>query len=1167
MRTAATEDREERSTSPAFAAAGGLCQAHDALANNNPTPRKPERGGDEMGGWRGRAVQLRNATLLAVLSTLPSVGARAQGATAATPSPIPLVVGATLNASQRANEAATYAFVAEQQRTYLIEVEQQSLDLVVAVEQPDGTVESFDSPVRREGTEIVLLEHAQPGTHRVILRSEEHTGAVGGHSILVSVYGPAIDARELGAVRLMSEASARYREGGQTAWIAASNDYLAAAEIFKALPQPRREAQAKFSAAMIAYSHTKDYTRAAELAAEAAELYDGVGDEARAAKARYLQGKALTDIPGSTADKESRYTHALALYAEAGAVQTRLGRVYDLAQTTNEIGLVYFDRSDWRNARRYWTEAAASFRGINEWSGELLAVANLAVVDFEEGYVETAIEEVKHTLRLMPRNGEVRQRASALSNLGGMQRVFGRYDEAVRSFSDSLALGEELDDPFYVGKSLFGIGETYYSMGELDLAAEYLRAALPKRREANDQRGQAAVLRYLGSVEYSQRNYAAALEYHEQALELATSPTDKSLVEALLSQDLVALGRYAEAAAIAVAARDKAVAAASVQLEADALEQLGRVHLAAGDALLAEQSFAGALEIYSAQALHGEQARALNGIALAARATGDLQRAIEYGERALSHIENIRGDIADPRLRAFYLAARHDYYDLQIDLTMQLHARSDASIALAEAGLALSERSRARTLVDLVREADVELDEPNAELAARRTRLYASLGELRRQRDQLSRSAAADESLEAVVDDLAKVENELNLLETEARTANPKRASLTAPQPLSAAELREALDDDSLLIEYALGEERSYVWVVTREQVRAVTLADRKTIEDAATRVYAGLRAPHAASALMQDQRRLADLVLTPIASMLTKDRLLIAADGALQYVPFAALPLVGADGAAHPLLRTREVVGLPSLSVLVGQRAATRSATPSKSLAIFADPVFNRTDPRIALADAAPVVRSMQAELATRSSALSIGTLARLPFSAQEAEAIAGLVPDSERYVAVGFEASRRTLLDLPLDDYRLIHFATHGLIDTRYPDLSALALSGFDASGAPTNGLLGLPDIYALDLNADLVVLSACETALGRDIRGEGLLGLTQGFLYSGAKGVVASLWPVADRATAELMQRFYDQMLRGELRPADALRRAQLSIAAEPRWSHPYYWSAFVMLGDWQ
>ena len=278
----------------------------------------------------------------------------------------------------------------------------------------------------------------------------------------------------------------------------------------------------------------------------------------------------------------------------------------------------------------------------------------------------------------MPPTGNARHRADTLMNLGVMQRVFGRFDEAARSFSDALALGEQLEDPFVIGKSLFGTGETYYSMGELELAAEYLRAALPKRREAADQRGEAAVLRYLGSVEYGQANYAAALEFHEQALNLATVPNDKALVEVLRAQDLVALGRYTEAAQSASAARDQAAAAGSIQLRADALEQLGRVQLADARPHGAMEPLAQALEIYSSQGLHGEQALALNGLALAAREAGDLQRAVEYGERALSHIENVRGEIADPRLRALYLAARHDYYDLQIDLTMQLQAPSDA---------------------------------------------------------------------------------------------------------------------------------------------------------------------------------------------------------------------------------------------------------------------------------------------------------------------------------------------------------------------------------------------------------------------------------------------------------------------------------------------------------
>ena len=1168
----AAETVRQEQPSRVFAPTKGLCQALRALARKILTPQSLKCGGDNMAGWRKRAAQARYATHVAVLSAFPVVTALAQEANTAASSPTPITFGSTLNASQRADETATYEFVAEQARTYLIEIDQQSsLDLVVMVESPDGSSKSFDSPVQREGAELALLERTQSGTYRVILRSEEYTGAAGRHWIRVSDFGAAADPRELGALRLMSDGAARNREGGQAEWVAATNDYLAAAEIWKALTQPRREAEARFAAAMIAYLNTKDRPRSVEFAAQAAKLYSALGDEARAAKASYLEGQSLVDGPGSAADKELQYARALTLYAQAVAVQAPSGRIYDFARTTNAIGVVHFNRNDWRTARRYFVEAATSFRSANEWSGELIPLGNLATLDFEEGYVDAAIQETERMLALWPPNGDEKRRAETLANLGGMQRAFGRYDEATRSFSDSFALGQRLDNPAVIGKALFGIGETYYSMGELELAAEYLRASLPVRREANDQRGEAAVLRYLGSVEYSQGDYAAALDLHEQALRLATSVADKGLVEVLLAQDLAALGRYAEAAQYASAARDRAEAAGAMQLQADALEQLGRVQLADARPREAAAAFDQAFEIYSSQALHGEQARALNGLALAARATGDLPGAIAYGERALSHIENVRGDIADPRLRAFYLAGRRDYYDLQIDLTMQLQSRSDAQAGNADAALELSERSRARSLVDLLREADVDLDEPNPELAARREQLYASLGDLRRQRDQrrlYGASGAADASLETIVHELAETENQLNLLEAEARAANPKRNSLTAPQPVSATELRSALDDESVLVEYALGEEKSYVWVVTREQTRGIALADRKTIEEAAARVYEGLRTNSSRSALAQDLRRLADHVLKPVAPLLTKRRLLIAADGALQYVPFAALPIGGSDGATQPLLETHEVVGLPSLSVLLSQRAGVRRPAPSRALAVFADPVFDRADPRLAFAaPATPVVHSPQAQLATRSSPLGSGTLPRLPFTAQEAQALAALVPESERYVAVGLEASRETLLHLALDDYRLIHFATHGVIDTRYPDLSGLALSGFDASGAPTHGLFGLPDIYALDLNADLVVLSACETALGRNIRGEGLLGLTQGFLYAGAKGVVASLWPVADRATAELMRRFYDHMLRDGLLPADALRRAQSSIAAEPRWSHPYYWSAFVLIGDWQ
>jgi CHAT domain-containing protein len=183
------------------------------------------------------------------------------------------------------------------------------------------------------------------------------------------------------------------------------------------------------------------------------------------------------------------------------------------------------------------------------------------------------------------------------------------------------------------------------------------------------------------------------------------------------------------------------------------------------------------------------------------------------------------------------------------------------------------------------------------------------------------------------------------------------------------------------------------------------------------------------------------------------------------------------------------------------------------------------------------------------------------------EGEAIAALVPADRRLLARGFGASRAAVLGADLRDFRYVHFATHGLVDARYPGLSALVLSQFDEQGRPQDGFLRLSDIYNLKLDADLVVLSACNTALGREVRGEGLIGLTQGFMSAGARSLVASLWQVPDSATAELMRQFYTYLLNDGLRPADALRKAQLWSASQRRWSDPYYWGGFVLMGDWR
>jgi CHAT domain-containing protein len=269
-----------------------------------------------------------------------------------------------------------------------------------------------------------------------------------------------------------------------------------------------------------------------------------------------------------------------------------------------------------------------------------------------------------------------------------------------------------------------------------------------------------------------------------------------------------------------------------------------------------------------------------------------------------------------------------------------------------------------------------------------------------------------------------------------------------------------------------------------------------------------------------------------------------------------------------RPLLRDHEIVFAPSASVLIAQRRemAPRTATRA-TVAVVADPVFDESDPRVRSARSTAKLTVGSVGLTRAAESLGRAGFGRLPFSRREALAIATLLPKSSLLEALDFAASRSLVTNGTLVDRRIVHFATHGLLNSEHPDLSGLVLSLVDEKGAPVDGFLRMHEIYNLKLPADLVVLSACQTALGREMRGEGLIGLTRGFLYAGARAVVASLWQVDDESTAELMKRFYRAMLKENRRPADALRAAQLEMSRDKRWSAPFYWAGFVLQGEWR
>lgn len=1110
---------------------------------------------------RARAVRALLAAWM-----MAAAGAHAQ------PPAMPLRANETLQAVHGATDRFRYALDVEDAGPFLLRVEQRGLDLVVTVESPNGATESYNSPLVRDGSEWVLID--RPGRYGVEVRSEEHTGAGGGHAISLRRLPTGVDARELDAWNAMAAGEAANFAGGEAAWARSAEAYDTAAQLWDALGRSRERADALFGAASVRYWQLYEWALAAERAAEAAAVYVTLGEAALAANARHLQGASLVEQAleagqsateaGISPESAALFATALQLFEQARAVHEQLGNVYDLGLVVNNIGYTYFSMGELVRARGYYDEAAVLLGGVDEWTFEAYALQNIAVLDAEAGELVSAAAAFARILELLPASKPA-NRANVLDNLGATQRLLGDTEQALQAFTTALALQRDVHDAPGVGRSLRRIGETYYTLGELELAKQYLEQALPIALETNDGRGQEAALRNLGNVAYLERDYAAALDYHRRALEVAASVLDRGHLQLLVAKDLLALGRGAESAAAAAAAGGVADDTGSAVLRAGAFNAAGRAALLAGNATAAATSLERAAEIFGGLHMQAERAEALHGLSLAARANDRFDAAVEYGDEALGEIERLRERVADPELRAFFAAARRDYYDAQIDLWMRGGATGDRG---ARAALEVSERSRARMTADLLQEASIELRHgADPSLLARERALYAQLAERRNQRDLLLESAAAgDSELARIVADLAALENSLNLLEIELRRSDPRLADITAPQALTPGEMQAQLDDDTVLLQYALGPNASYVWTITRDSIAAVRLADRATIEGAARAALTGLQryAPGTATAASRDLAELGALVLDPIASRLTKRRIVLALDGALQYVPFAALPVRTEGGAAaRPLLDAHEIVEIPSLSTVV---VARRNEAPraSKTLALFADPVFQASDPRLDGASSQPLLAAAGDRMARAGARSDLG---RLLSTGYEAESIAALVPEERRVLARGFAANRDAVLSAALADYRYIHFATHGLVDARYPGLSALVLSQFDARGNPRDGFLRLSDIYNLKLGADLVVLSACDTALGRDIRGEGLIGLTQGFMAAGARSLVASLWQVPDRATAELMKTFYGFMLNDGMRPAEALREAQRRSAAQPQFRHPYFWGGFVLVGDWQ
>lgn len=953
-------------------------------------------------------------------------------------------------------------------------------------------------------------------------------------------------------------------------------------------------------------------------------------------KAQALSTEAKRLLRQNAADG---YPQALAKYQEALPLWEAAGDRVGVAQALNTLGHIHHRLQDLPKSEECYARSLEIRRQDGDFVGEGECCHNLAALRSAQGKADSAMELYRQALELRQRGGDELGQTQTLSNLGTVCFRSGDFQGAAGYFEQALSLARELNARPEMIQTLIGLGAIYHrigdwqpaldcleenatllremnylpglafnqlnlgavliELGELDRSVACLRDVPELMQRIRNRSGEAAAWLNLGNAYLYKDDPARAMECYGKARAILGETNDPNVQTAALvytGRALVEAGRFTEARQSLEQVLERVRRLGDRRWEAQALLYLGLADQGEGRDAEAEAHMEEALAVAREAAFTSGEVNALFSLGELERQTGDLDAAAGHLAEGITRVENMRAGLRTQQLRLTFFALMQEYYDAYIEVLMRLHEKGPAAGHDAEA-LQASEQARARLLVERLRGGGVVIEPRGAtELAGQIRRLNHTIG-LAGANSGASGRSPHERDPEKAQREMASLQKQYRDLQRRLRTEAPAYAALVQPEAAPLAAMQALLEPGTTLLEYKLGRERSFLWVVTPDRLTAFILPPAAEIEASARRLYERLternRRRDGESFVRRQQRidaadqvvpsAAADLgrkLLPPDAIQPDVRRLVVVADGILQWIPFevlSPLPSVGNDRGRSQirwLADQYEVVYLPSVTALQALRQETTDRRQvNKILAVFADPVFDPTDARVsgkdALATPPPLPASARRDADLwRDLAIDGQRLPRLPFSRAEAESLIRLVPRGTARKVLDFDACRTAILDPALAEYSYIHFATHGLLDTGRPERSGLVMSLVDSRGRPQDGVLRLADIYGLRLPACQVTLSACQTALGKEIRGEGLLSLTRGFMYAGAERILASVWKVDDEATARLMEEYYRRIFASpSLPPSRAMQAARQAVRRQKRWSAPYYWAGFVLQGEWR
>jgi len=1117
--------------------------------------------------------------------------------------PVPsLEVNKPIEREIKGGEVHVYNLTLKVDEYVRIEVDQRGIDLALWSFDPTGKKIAEDDAYRVGEIEAIFLIADVPGTYRIEVHTSFPNGPTGRYEIRVPEIRPATqrDKTSYQAGLLITEAFQLERKMNPEGWRKAIEKYEAALPLWRSVENTAWEVSTLYLIAG-AYLNLADKQKAFDFATRAVSAAEvAVKDASKETRITALKNQASAlETLGRVNNEFGDRKKAAELFSQVLSIKKEVNDRPGTITALNNLAIVYQSMGDPRKSLEFLIQMGDLLKDLGDRAKESAFLNNMCVVYDNLAEFAKAIEYCTQSLSLRHEMEDELGSAVVLNSLGNTYGNMGEYEHALEVYNQSQALYAKFGNDAGQAIEFNNLGWLYASLGDYEKSIEFYNKALAIFRKLGNQYRQGNALGNIAANYAETGDYKKALEINQEALKLRIAANDRegegvtynniASCYSRLGEKQKAVDYYKRAIEIHRKTNPR-------QLAID-LTNLGYAYRQSGEIQNATESLNEALEINRRIGDQSGEAGTLSLLAQVESDQGKLLDAKLHIEAALASVESTRVSLKDRKLRTAYFGSVRKYHEVYLDVLMRLN-KENPTAGFDVAALKASENARARSLLESLSEVKAEIGQGiDPTLRARERTVRKLISDKADQQMRLLSSDHTEEQATSIAKEVDALTAEYDQVQTQIRQNSPRYTALTQPVSLSLKEIQSRLlDPDTVLVEYAIGGEQSYAFLVSPTSLKTFELPKGDEIEKASRRVYDLVTASDRLvpnETLEQRNQRLAQadsdypaaalalsqMLLAPLAPELKNKRLLLVTEGVLQYVPFAALPdpanqkVTGPDQSPPPLIANHEIINLPSASVLgILREEARNRSRATKMVAVFADPVFGIQDPRInSIAEKRAVDNSTseQAGDVKRSAEESgVNSFARLRFSRDEAEQIMQLVPKNTSLEALDFAANRTAATSADLKNFRIVHFATHGLINSRHADLSGIVLSLVDQEGKPENGFLRLYDIYNMNLSAELVVLSACQTALGKDIKSEGLVGLSRAFMYAGASRIVASLWRTEDRATALLMKRFYEGMLAGKgMSPAAALRKAQLSMWQDNRWRQPRYWAAFTIQGEWK